>query len=205
MTVAEKSTGLVAEAGFDYGPVDELLAQYRGVKGALIPLLQGTQAAYGFLPKEAMIRISQTIGEPLSSIFGVATFYAQFRLIPRAKNVVRVCHGTACHVSGAPLVSLEVEKHLGIQDGENTEDMMYTLETVACLGACGMAPVMMINDRTYGKLTPDKAVNALKEFAAASGNGSGGAAASGDGGGAAESDAAESSAATNAEPGGEEE
>lgn len=174
MTVAESPAGPVTEAAFDYGAVDELLSKYRGTKGSLIPLLQGTQAAYGYLPKEAMVRISQGIGEPLSSIFGVATFYAQFRLIPRARNVVRVCHGTACHVSGAPLVSLEVEKHLGIQDGENTEDMMYTLESVACLGACGMAPVMMINDRTYGKLTPDKAVGALKDFAAAqSGNGNG--------------------------------
>lgn len=173
MTVAESPAGPATEAAFDYGPVDELLEKYRGVKGALIPLLQGTQAAYGYLPKESMERISQTMGEPLSSVFGVATFYAQFRLVPRAKNVVRVCHGTACHVSGAPLVSLEVEKHLGIQDGENTEDMMYTLETVACLGACGMAPVMMINDRTYGKLTPDKAVGALRDFAAASGNGGG--------------------------------
>ncbi|NLT36203.1 MAG: NAD(P)H-dependent oxidoreductase subunit E [Gaiellales bacterium] len=176
MTVAESPAGPATEAAFDYGPVDELLSKYRGIKGSLIPLLQGTQAAYGYLPKEAMVRIAQGIGEPLSSIFGVATFYAQFRLIPRARNVVRICHGTACHVSGAPLVSLEVEKHLGIQDGENTEDMLYTLESVACLGACGMAPVMMINDRTYGKLTPDKAVGALKDFSAAeagSGNGAG--------------------------------
>jgi NADH-quinone oxidoreductase subunit E len=88
--------------------------------------------------------------------------------------VVRICHGTACHVSGAPLVSQEVERHLGISDGENTEDMLFTLERVACLGACGMAPVMMINDRTYGKLSPDKAVDAVKTFRAEQEGGGGG-------------------------------
>lgn len=177
MTVAESAGAAAVENEFDYGPVEELLQEYRGTKGALIPLLQRTQAAYGYVPKEAMMRIAQALGEPLSSVFGVATFYAQFRLKPRAKNVIRICHGTACHVSGASLVSLEVEKHLGIGDGENTEDMMFTLETVACLGACGMAPVMMINDRTYGKLTPDKAVENIKAFRAAAGNGGPGAAA----------------------------
>lgn len=171
MTVAQSPDSAVAQAAFDYGPLEELLEKYQGMKGALIPLLQGVQAAYGYLPKEALIRLAEALGEPLSSVFGVATFYAQFRLIPRAKNVVRICHGTACHVSGSPLVSLEVEKHLGIQEGENTEDMVFTLEGVACLGACGMAPVMMINDHTYGKLSPDKAVSSLKEFRASQGNG----------------------------------
>jgi NADH:ubiquinone oxidoreductase subunit E len=175
MTNGQHLGGATAEA-FDYAPVEELLQKYRGMKGALIPLLQGTQASYGFLPQEALMRISDNLGEPLASVFGVATFYAQFRLIPRGKNVVRVCHGTACHVSGAPLVSLEVERNLGIKDGENTEDMLFTLEAVACLGACGMAPVMMINDRTYGKLTPDKAVKAIVDFRATEGNGDGGAA-----------------------------
>lgn len=162
---------------FDRGPLDELLAKYRGQSGTLIPLLQGTQELYGFVPGEAMAIIAQEVGQPLSAVFGVATFYAQFRLVPRGKHVVRVCHGTACHVSGAPLVSLEIGRHLGIEDGENTEDMQFTLESVACLGACGMAPVMMIDDRTYGKLTPDSAVKSIKEFrtqiADAEGNGGG--------------------------------
>lgn len=163
------------EESFDYAPLDELIAKYRGTKGALIPLLQGGQAIYGYMPREAMVRIAEALGEPLSSVYGVATFYAQFRLVPRGRNVVRVCHGTACHVSGAPLVSQEIERHLGIADGGNTEDMFFTLESVACLGACGMAPVMMINDRTYGKLTPDRAVSCIVEFrtAAEGGNGDG--------------------------------
>jgi NADH-quinone oxidoreductase subunit E len=178
MSVGLGSQGALAEEAFDSGPLEGLLEKYRGQKGALIPLLQGTQAEYGFVPREAMTRIAEFLGEPLSSVFGVATFYAQFRLVPRGKHVIRVCHGTACHVSGAPLVSLEVERHLGIQDGENTEDMLFTLESVACLGACGMAPVMMIDERTYGKLTPDKAVGSIKDFRAsldggsANGNGS---------------------------------
>lgn len=163
---ANGGTGCVAtEAEFDASPLEELLAKYEGQRGSLIPLLQGTQASYGYLPRPAMVRIAEALGEPLSQVYGVATFYAQFRLVPRARNVIRVCHGTACHVSGAPLISQEIERYLGISEGENTEDMMFTTEYVACVGACGMAPVMMINDRTYGKLTPDKAVKAVKEFA----------------------------------------
>ncbi len=189
MSIGQSAPSAVAEEEFDAAPLEELLAKYRGQKGALIPLLQGTQAIYGFVPQRAMTRIAADLGEPLSQVFGVATFYAQFRLVPRGKNVVRICHGTACHVSGAPLVSQEVERHLGIHDGENTEDMLFTLESVACLGACGMAPVMMINDRTYGKLTPDKAVGAVKTFRAENeGGGNGTGTAGGNGAGAASSD-----------------
>ncbi len=164
MSIGQSAASAIAEEGFDAAPLEELLVKYQGQKGTLIPLLQGTQAVYGFVPREAMTRIAEALREPLSQVYGVATFYAQFRLVPRGRNVVRICHGTACHVSGAPLVSQEVERHMGIRDGENTEDMFFTLESVACLGACGMAPVMMINDRTYGKLTPDKAVAAVKVF-----------------------------------------
>ena len=96
----------------------------------------------------------------------MATFYSQFRLQPHAKNTIRCCHGTACHVSGATRISEEVEKHLGIQAGENTADMLYTIEEVHCVGACGMAPVVMINDRAHGKLTPEKAVEVVKAFRA---------------------------------------
>lgn len=175
MNSGQSAVATVEAGGFDAAPLEELLEKYRGQKGALIPLLQGTQAAYGYVPEPAMKRIAGALGEPLSQVFGVATFYAQFRLKPRGRNVVRVCHGTACHVSGASLVSQEIERNLGIGDGENTADMMFTIENVACLGACGMAPVMMINDRTYGKLTPDKAVNSLIEFRATQegGNGAG--------------------------------
>jgi NADH-quinone oxidoreductase subunit E len=144
----------------------DLMDHYRGEKGALVPLLQGAQAIFGYLPPEVMAKVAEAAGEPLSKALGVATFYSQFRLKPHAKNTIRCCHGTACHVSGAPLISREIEKHLGIGAGENTDDMLYTIEEVHCVGACGMAPVVMVNDRAFGKLTPDKAVKVVKEFQA---------------------------------------
>jgi NADH-quinone oxidoreductase subunit E len=142
----------------------ELLDHYRGERGALVPLLQGAQAVFGWLPEDVMARVADAAGEPLSMALGVATFYSQFRLKPHGKNTIRCCHGTACHVSGAPLISQEVERYLGIHAGENTPDMLFTVEEVHCVGACGMAPVVMINDRAHGKLTPDSAVAVVKEF-----------------------------------------
>jgi NADH-quinone oxidoreductase subunit E len=144
----------------------ELLEHHRGERGSLVPLLQGAQAIFGYLPEDVMRRVAEAAEEPLSKALGVATFYAQFRLKPHAKHTIRCCHGTACHVSGATRISEEVEKHLGIRAGENTPDMLYTVEEVHCVGACGMAPVVMINDRAHGKLTPEKAVKVIKHFQA---------------------------------------
>jgi NADH-quinone oxidoreductase subunit E len=152
----------------------ELLHHYKGQPGAMVPLLQGAQAIFGYLPEDVMARVAEAAGEPLSQALGVATFYSQFRLHPHAKNTIRCCHGTACHVSGATLVSREIEKHLGIEAGENTPDMLYTVEEVHCVGACGMAPVVMINDRAHGKLTPDKAVQVVKAFQSEVEGGNGG-------------------------------
>jgi NADH-quinone oxidoreductase subunit E len=144
----------------------ELLEHYKGQRGALVPLLQGAQVIFGYLPEEVMRRVAEAAGEPLSKVLGVATFYSQFRLRPHAKNTIRCCHGTACHVSGAARISEEIERHLGIHAGENSPDMLYTVEEVHCVGACGMAPVVMINDRAHGKLTPESAVKVVKEFQA---------------------------------------
>jgi NADH-quinone oxidoreductase subunit E len=146
--------------------LEALFEQYKGQRGALVPLLQGAQAIYGYLPEHVMRRVAEAAGEPLSMALGVATFYAQFRLHPHAKHTIRCCHGTACHVSGAARISEELEKYLGIAAGENTTDMLYTIEEVHCVGACGMAPVVMINDRAHGKLTPEKAVEVVKAFQA---------------------------------------
>lgn len=144
----------------------ELLEHYEGQRGALVPLLQGAQGIFGYLPEEVMRRVAEATGESLGKVLGVATFYAQFRLKPHAKHSIRCCHGTACHVSGAVRISDEIEKHLGIEAGENTPDMMYTIEEVHCVGACGMAPVVMIDDTAHGKLTPEAAVKVIKAFQA---------------------------------------
>lgn len=140
------------------------LEQYKNVNGALIPLLQEAQEIYGYLPGDVMRQISKALGIPFSKTFGVATFYAQFHLKPRGRNIIRVCQGTACHVRGASNVFEAVSKKLGVAKNGTTEDLRYTLETVACLGACGLAPVMMVNDDTHGRLTPDKAANTIEKY-----------------------------------------
>jgi NADH:ubiquinone oxidoreductase subunit E len=136
--------------------VDEILSSYVGEKAELIPILQQVQQAFGYLPEEAMSRIAQFVDVPECTVFGVATFYAQFKFVPLGRNVIKVCRGTGCYVKGAPRILDKLEKELGIKEGETTPDMEYTLETVACFGSCALAPVMVVNDRVYGRVTPDK-------------------------------------------------
>lgn len=167
--ISEASQGLAEDSAIDpelRQQFLDLLERYRGEPGAVIPLLQGAQAIFGYLPPWVMKQVAEAANEPLSKVLGVATFYAQFRLQPRARHTIRCCHGTACHVSGAARISEELEKFLGIAPGENTQDMLFTIEEVHCVGACGMAPVVMIDDRAYGKLTPEKAVEVVKAFRA---------------------------------------
>jgi NADH-quinone oxidoreductase subunit E len=135
-----------------------------GEEGRLIPLLQQAQAEDGYLRRERLQEIHEVSGVPLANIYGVATFYAQFRLKPVGKYLLRVCHGTACHVSGAVEVSQAVEKHLGIANGETTPDRMFSIETVSCLGCCSLAPVLMIGNQTFGNLSPSAAVKVVKKF-----------------------------------------
>ncbi len=142
-------------------PILERLAKNRG---ALIPVLQEIQAIYGYLPKEALVRVSEAMKIPLSRIYGVVTFYAQFYLTPRGKHTIRVCRGTACHVRGGRSVLKVVKESLGIEDGETTKDMEFSLETVACLGTCFLAPVMMVDRSYYGKLLPERVPSILQKF-----------------------------------------
>ena len=114
--------------------------------------------------RERLAEINRDTGIPLSNIYGVATFYAQFRLSPIGKNLIRVCHGTACHVAGAKDISEAIEKHLQIGNGETTTDRRFTLETVACLGCCSLAPVIMINKSTHGNLSERQVVKVIKQF-----------------------------------------
>ncbi|GAB4364970.1 MAG: NADH-quinone oxidoreductase subunit NuoE [Calditrichia bacterium] len=145
-------------------PLEKILRKYGKKKGAIIPLLQEIQKVYGYLPKETLIRMAEATNTDLSQIYGVATFYSQFRLKPVGKHIVRVCHGTACHVSGAERITEACEEALGIKDGETTADRQFTLESVACLGCCSLAPVMMIGDMTYGRLNDRETKKVLEKY-----------------------------------------
>jgi len=148
----------------DLDLIDPLIEKYRDKKGNMIPLLQGTQDVYGYIPRAAFEKISREAGLELSDMYGVATFYAQFRLAPVGKYIVKVCHGTACHVQNANSVTDALKEALKVEDGGTTEDGMFTLESVACLGCCSLAPVMMIGDETYGKLSGSQAVKIIKNI-----------------------------------------
>ena len=134
----------------------EILSSYKGNSTELIPILQHVQKVYSYLPERAMLEISKFIAQPKSRIYAVASFYSQFRFTPMGKNKVMVCRGTACHVRGASRILDEVERQLAIKEGETTKDLEYTLETVACIGCCALAPCFTINEDVYGQLTRAK-------------------------------------------------
>ena len=138
--------------------LNAILSSYQGKGEELIPILQEVQAELGYLPEEAMLEVAKFTGVPESRVYAVATFYAQFRFTPVGRNHVMVCRGTACHVRGAPRILEEIERRLGIKEGETTPDMEYSLETVACIGACGLSPCIMINKKVRAKMTPRKVV-----------------------------------------------
>ena len=144
-----------ATGEFDLAPLMEILSEYKdNLKGALIPVLQKAQGVYGYLPKPVLETIARELRLTTAEVFGVVTFYAQFHLNPRGKHIIRVCQGTACHVRGGAKILEAVSEHLKVKPGETTRDLEFTLETVACLGACGLAPVMMVDDNTHGRLNP---------------------------------------------------
>ena len=153
----------MAEA-FDLSKIDTILEKYQGQDGALIPVLQEAQDVYGYLPEDVLNCISRTLKVSMSRIYGVVTFYSQFNLTPRGRHTVRVCRGTACHVRGGKSVRKAVQQFLGIRENETTEDLNFTFETVACLGACALAPVLLVNKNYYGKLTPAKVGQILKRY-----------------------------------------
>jgi NADH-quinone oxidoreductase subunit E len=136
----------------DLGLVDRVIAEHGAGAGSLIPVLQKAQEVYGYLPKPVIERIARGLLVEPSAVYGVVTFYAQFRLKPVGKYMVRVCHGTACHVAGADMITEAFSRDLGVADGDTTEDRLFTLESVACVGCCSLAPVAMIDDETYGRL-----------------------------------------------------
>jgi NADH-quinone oxidoreductase subunit E len=139
----------------------EILSRHPAARQVLITVLQETQRTFRYLPEAAIKEISTYLGMPESTIYGVATFYARFKLKPPGQNIIRVCRGTACHVRGTGKVLAEFEKVLRIKAGETTSDLEYTLETVACIGACALAPVVTINDEVFAKMTPRKVTEIL--------------------------------------------
>jgi len=141
-----------------------IVEKYRGKEGIAIPLLADVQQEIGYVAEEAVEHVGAELGIPPAELFGVATFYAMFRFQPQGKHVVRLCRGTACHVQGSGLIEDQLERALKIKDGETTPDLMFTLQCVACLGCCSLAPVMMVGDDVHGRLTPEKAVNVLEKL-----------------------------------------
>lgn len=144
--------------------LDQILAHYKKEKGALIPVLQEAQGIYGYLPEHVIKHISRELRIPTAKVYGVVTFYAQFRLTPMGRNVISVCLGTACHVRGGAKVLEAIEKTAKIKDGQTSEDGRYTLEIVNCIGACGLAPVISINGNVHGRLNADQIPGILAEY-----------------------------------------
>ena len=142
----------------------EVIAKYKDQKGALMPIMQEAQNIYGYLPYQVQKIISDETGIPIEKIYGVATFYAQFSMSPKGKYVVAMCLGTACYVKGAGAVLDEIEKVLKIEDGECTSDGKFSLEVCRCVGACGLAPVMIVDGDVYGKMTPDRVAGILAKY-----------------------------------------
>jgi NADH-quinone oxidoreductase E subunit len=148
----------------DLAKITPLIEEYQGKKWALIPLLQKVQEECGYIPPETIGPIAEALHLFPSEVQGVVTFYSQFSLKPRGKNVIRVCKGTACHVRGGRSILKIAKRELGVDEGNTTEDYQFTLETVACLGACFLAPTMMVNKSYYGKLSPPKMTSILKQY-----------------------------------------
>lgn len=168
--ISKEKEAKEVQKDYDLSLLQPIIEKYKDKKGNLIPLLQGTQNLFGYIPRDAFLKISEETGIRLSDIYGVATFYAQFRLAPVGKHIIKVCHGTACHVLNAKEVTESLAESLKVNDGETTEDGLFTLESVACLGCCSLAPVMMIGDDTFGKLTGKQAIKIVREIKLAENN-----------------------------------
>lgn len=144
--------------------LSQVLAPYRGQRGSLIPVLQKVQEELGYLPEEAVSEIAYFLGVSETQVYGVASFYAQFRFIRQGEHTIKVCQGTACHVRGGRRILETVEREISIQPGETTEDYKFSLERVACFGSCALAPVMVVDKTVYGRMTTAKARKILASY-----------------------------------------
>ena len=146
-----------------------VLSEYAAVPGSLITILQKAQDIYGYLPVDVMYHIAEQTGTTPARVMGVATFYTQFRFQPIGKYLIMLCDGTACHVNGSARIAAAVQEYLHVENGGTTADGLFSFSIVACLGCCSLSPVMMINEDTYGSLTPAKVLDILKEIQAKEG------------------------------------
>ena len=142
----------------------EVIAEYKDTKGPLMPIMHQAQEIYGYLPEEVQSIIAEELGIPLMDVYGVSTFYSRFSLNPKGENQVSVCLGTACYVKGAADVLAEVEDQLGCKAGSVTEDGKFSIDATRCVGACGLAPIMLVNGDVYGHMTPDKVAEILEQY-----------------------------------------
>lgn len=154
----------VQEKEVDLTAANQVIDKYLEIKGALMPVLQEIQEHYGYVPEPTVHLVAERLNVYTSQIYGVLTFYAQFHLEPRGKYIVRICKGTACHVKGANRIGDTLQERLGISHAETTPDLKFTAEYVACIGACGMAPVIMVNDDTYGSMTVQKMDEVIAKY-----------------------------------------
>ena len=147
-----------------YAALQQVIEELKNEPGCLMPVMQRAQDIFGYLPEDVQNIIAKGLDIPVGDVYGVATFYAQFNLEPKGKYIISVCLGTACYVKGAQLVLDELEKVLGVPAGSTTPDGLFTLNATRCLGACGLAPVIMVNDDVYGRLTPDQVAGIIEKY-----------------------------------------
>lgn len=158
------AAGTAGVENIPYEQIDGIVGKYKGDSSAIIPILQDIQELLGYVPKDSIAYVAEKLVVSPAKIYGIVTFYAQFRLKPLGKHIIMLCEGTACHVNGAKLISGAITDELGIRGGETTPDGLFTLEKVACIGCCSLSPVMVIGEETYAKLTPDNTRKIIKEY-----------------------------------------
>lgn len=164
MDTTQLGAGLEDFTSEQLSKVDEIILNFRSKPGALIPVLEQVQDVCGYLPMSLQLRVAKGLNLPVANVYGVVTFYSFFTMVPRGKNVIRVCLGTACYVRGGKRILEKMSENLGIEPGQCTEDRLFSLETVRCLGACGLAPVVVINDDTHGQMKPAKLDAVLNQY-----------------------------------------
>jgi len=160
----KKCCGECVEIDIRLEKVRDITKKFKEMKGALIPVLHEVQKLFGYLPEEALHVVSEELDIPMSEIYGVSTFYSQFSLEPKGEHIIKVCLGTACYVKGAQDIIERLSSVLDVEVGKTTKDGKFTLEAARCLGACGLAPVLMVDDKVYGRLIPADVIRIIEEY-----------------------------------------